>query len=218
VNMGGNGLRLVKVSYERDAEPRIDEPVDRVASGLVMGVLTAAGATGQLSFVPVMAALIERQSWRAALLVVTFAALAVVSLVVAVLRDYPEDRGVTAYGAPPGRPQDGDPLHRRRESGGTRPGRSGTDQDVLGPGRGLRDLRRHHQRADRHPLRALRPRSRHATDYRRRIVGAGQDRPGPQLCRREPYARSNRRAPSWSPTTAAAWQDCRRSSRPCSTR
>jgi MFS family permease len=73
--------------------------------GLVMGVLTAAGATGQLIFLPVMAALVERQSWRAASLVVTFAALAVVPFVVAVLRDYPEDRGVTAYGAPPGRPQ-----------------------------------------------------------------------------------------------------------------
>jgi hypothetical protein len=51
-----------------------------------------------------MAALTKRQSWRASL-VVTFAALAVVPFVVAVLRDYPEDRGVTAYGAPAGRPQ-----------------------------------------------------------------------------------------------------------------
>ena len=52
-----------------------------------------------------MAALTERQGWRTASLVVTFAALAVVPFVVLVLRDYPEDRGVTAYGAPPGRPQ-----------------------------------------------------------------------------------------------------------------
>jgi len=73
--------------------------------GLVMGVLTAAGATGQLIFLPVMAALTERQSWRTASLVVTFAALAVIPFVLVVLRDYPEDRGVTAYGAPPGRPQ-----------------------------------------------------------------------------------------------------------------
>jgi MFS family permease len=73
--------------------------------GLVMGVLTAAGATGQLIFLPVMAALTERHGWRTASLVVTFAALAVVPFVVLVLRDYPEDRGVTAYGAPPGRPQ-----------------------------------------------------------------------------------------------------------------
>jgi MFS family permease len=73
--------------------------------GLVMGVLTAAGATGQLIFLPVMAALTERQGWRTASLVVTFAALAVVPFVVLVLRDYPEDRGVTAYGAPPGQPQ-----------------------------------------------------------------------------------------------------------------
>ena len=73
--------------------------------GLVMGVLTAAGATGQLIFLPVMAALTERQGWRTASLVVTFAALAVVPFVVLVLRDYPEERGVTAYGAPPGQPQ-----------------------------------------------------------------------------------------------------------------
>jgi len=70
-----------------------------------MGVLTAAGATGQLIFLPVMAALTEQQGGRTASLVVTFAALAVVPFVVLVLRDYPEDRGVTAYGAPPGQPQ-----------------------------------------------------------------------------------------------------------------
>jgi hypothetical protein len=127
-----------------------------------LGVLTAAGATGQLIFLPVMAVLTERHSWRAASLVVTFAALAVVPFVVAVLRDYPEDLGVTAYGAPPGRPQ-APAIHStgaaRRAA---RPGRRGTDQDVLGAGRWLRDLRGHHQRSDRHPLRALRPRPRHA--------------------------------------------------------
>ncbi len=72
--------------------------------GLVMGVLTAAGATGQLIFLPVMAALVEYQSWRWASLVVTGAALAVVPFVVLVLRDHPADRGVTAYGAPADEP------------------------------------------------------------------------------------------------------------------
>jgi MFS family permease len=68
--------------------------------GLVMGILTAAGATGQLVFLPVMAGLVQTASWRAASLVVTAAALAVVPFVVWVLRDYPADRGVRAYGAP----------------------------------------------------------------------------------------------------------------------
>ncbi|SDT41405.1 Sugar phosphate permease [Friedmanniella luteola] len=68
--------------------------------GLVMGILTAAGATGQLVFLPVMAGLVERSSWRAASLVVTVASLAVVPLVLLVLRDHPADRGVRAYGAP----------------------------------------------------------------------------------------------------------------------
>jgi MFS family permease len=55
--------------------------------GLVMGILTAAGATGQLVFLPVMALLVETSSWRAASLVVTVASLAVVPLVLWVLRD-----------------------------------------------------------------------------------------------------------------------------------
>ena len=68
--------------------------------GLVMGVLTAAGATGQLLFLPVMAALVRYVDWRAASLVVTAAALLVVPFVIVVLRNYPEDAGVRAYGAP----------------------------------------------------------------------------------------------------------------------
>jgi MFS family permease len=68
--------------------------------GLVMGILTAAGATGQLVFLPVMATLVQTSSWRAASLVITAASLAVVPFVVWVLRDYPADRGVRAYGAP----------------------------------------------------------------------------------------------------------------------
>ncbi|HEX8487661.1 MAG TPA: MFS transporter [Propionibacteriaceae bacterium] len=67
--------------------------------GLVMGILTAAGATGQLVFLPVMASLAASSSWRSASLVVAAASLAVVPLVLLVMRDYPSDRGVAAYGA-----------------------------------------------------------------------------------------------------------------------
>jgi MFS family permease len=70
--------------------------------GLVMGILTAAGATGQLIFLPVTAWLAQHSSWRFASLVVGAAALAVVPFVLWVMRDYPADRGVRAYGAPDG--------------------------------------------------------------------------------------------------------------------
>ncbi|OLR90212.1 MFS transporter [Actinokineospora bangkokensis] len=69
--------------------------------GLVSGVLTAAGAAGQLVFLPVIAALAEDHGWRPASLSVSFAALAVVPLVVIALRDRPEDVGTTALGATP---------------------------------------------------------------------------------------------------------------------
>ncbi len=68
--------------------------------GLVMGVLTAAGATGQLVFLPLMAWLAEGHGWRAASMMVSVAALAVVPLVLIFVRNYPSDRGVLPYGAP----------------------------------------------------------------------------------------------------------------------
>ena len=67
--------------------------------GLVTGILTAGSATGQLIFLPVVAAVASHAGWRTASLVIGAAALAVVPLVVLVLRDYPSDRGVEAYGA-----------------------------------------------------------------------------------------------------------------------
>ncbi|MQA94123.1 MAG: MFS transporter [Streptosporangiales bacterium] len=67
--------------------------------GLVVGVLTAGGATGQLIFLPVLAVLAEDGGWRTASLVVALAALAVVPLVLAVLRNHPSDVGLRPYGA-----------------------------------------------------------------------------------------------------------------------
>ena len=72
--------------------------------GLVTGILTAAAAAGQLMFLPVMANLTASSSWRAASIAVSVAAIAVVPFVVIVLRDYPADRGVRAYGAPADQP------------------------------------------------------------------------------------------------------------------
>ncbi|MEO3872992.1 MFS transporter [Nonomuraea sp. B12E4] len=71
--------------------------------GLVTGVLTAAGATGQLIFLPVLAQLAEGPGWRFASLTVAAAALVVVPFVWWLLRDHPRDVGTTALGegAPP---------------------------------------------------------------------------------------------------------------------
>ncbi|GAA3066834.1 MFS transporter [Streptosporangium carneum] len=70
--------------------------------GLVTGILTAGGATGQLVFLPVLAHLAAAQGWRWAAATVTAAALVVVPLVWFLLRDHPAEAGTTALGADPG--------------------------------------------------------------------------------------------------------------------
>lgn len=67
--------------------------------GVVTGVLTAGGATGQLIFLPVLAHLSDAHGWRVAALTVAAAALVVVPLVIVFLRDHPADAGLPAYGA-----------------------------------------------------------------------------------------------------------------------
>ena len=67
--------------------------------GLVTGVLTAASATGQLIFLPIVAQITTRHGWRWASLLVAAAALAVVPLVAAFMRNHPQDKGLAPYGA-----------------------------------------------------------------------------------------------------------------------
>ncbi|MDX6314301.1 MAG: hypothetical protein QOF44_3765 [Streptomyces sp.] len=67
--------------------------------GLVTGVLTAAGAAGQLVFLPLLSVIVEHSGWRPAALTVACAALAVVPFVWLLLRDHPADVGLAAYGA-----------------------------------------------------------------------------------------------------------------------
>nr|WP_212761582.1 MFS transporter [Nocardia uniformis] len=69
--------------------------------GLITGVLTAAGATGQLVFLPLISMLARDHGWRMPALLVAVIALAVVPLVMLFIRDFPGDVGVTAYGATP---------------------------------------------------------------------------------------------------------------------
>lgn len=68
--------------------------------GLVVGILTAGSATGQLAFLPFIAILVEQQGWRQASLLVAGGALLVVPLVLVFLRNSPVDLGMTPYGAP----------------------------------------------------------------------------------------------------------------------
>jgi sugar phosphate permease len=67
--------------------------------GLVIGILTASTATGQLVFLPLLAAVVEHAGWRAAALVVAGAALLLVPIVLVFMRDQPRDLGLRAYGA-----------------------------------------------------------------------------------------------------------------------
>lgn len=68
--------------------------------GLVSGILTAGSATGQLIFLPIIAVAAEDYGWRIASLIIAGGALLVVPLVLALLRDRPEDLGVGRYGEP----------------------------------------------------------------------------------------------------------------------
>jgi sugar phosphate permease len=74
--------------------------------GLVTGVFSAAGAAGQLVFLPGIAALATGPGWRWSALVVTGAALLLVPLVLLVVRDRPADLGLRPLGAHPGEPLD----------------------------------------------------------------------------------------------------------------
>nr|WP_225890958.1 MFS transporter [Streptomyces dioscori] len=67
--------------------------------GLVTGILTAASASGQLIFLPVLSWIVSEHSWRPAAVTVALAALAVVPFVWLLLRDHPADVGLKPYGA-----------------------------------------------------------------------------------------------------------------------
>jgi sugar phosphate permease len=67
--------------------------------GLVTGIFSAASATGQLIFLPVLAALIHSHGWRIAVTVVAVFALLLVPLVIWLLADSPASVGTQPYGA-----------------------------------------------------------------------------------------------------------------------
>jgi sugar phosphate permease len=66
--------------------------------GLVVGALSAANATGQLVFLPLLASLVDDRGWRAACFTVAGAAVAAFALVFVLMRDRPADVGLQPYG------------------------------------------------------------------------------------------------------------------------
>ena len=70
--------------------------------GLVMGILTASTATGQLVFLPMLAAVVEHGGWRPVALIVAGVAGAVALLAALLLPESPRDVRLLPYGAKPG--------------------------------------------------------------------------------------------------------------------
>lgn len=66
--------------------------------GLVMGLLSASTATGQLAFLPLLAGLTESHGWRAALLLVCGAIVVAAVVVLLLMRDRPADLELAPYG------------------------------------------------------------------------------------------------------------------------
>jgi sugar phosphate permease len=80
--------------------------------GLVLGLLTASSATGQLVFLPLAAWLIENYGWRMAIAPVFTSCLVVAGLAFCFLRDRPQDVGLAAFGAAPGAPTTAAPAKK----------------------------------------------------------------------------------------------------------
>jgi MFS family permease len=66
--------------------------------GLVVGLLTASTATGQLVFLPVLAWLTDQVGWRSAMLLVLGLIVVAALAVLALMRDRPVDVGLAPYG------------------------------------------------------------------------------------------------------------------------
>lgn len=70
--------------------------------GLVTGIFSAANATGQLLFLPLIAAAASSQGWRWASWIIAFLALLGAGCVALLLVDRPSDRGLLPYGVAEG--------------------------------------------------------------------------------------------------------------------
>jgi sugar phosphate permease len=68
--------------------------------GLIVGLLTASSATGQLVFLPLLASVAAHSGWRNALLIVCVLLGAAAIVAGLLMRDRPSDLGLEPYGAP----------------------------------------------------------------------------------------------------------------------
>ena len=68
--------------------------------GIVTGMLTAASATGQLIFLPLLSRLATGVGWRWVGVTIALSAAAAIPIVLLLLRDDPADLGLLPYGAP----------------------------------------------------------------------------------------------------------------------
>lgn len=74
--------------------------------GLAMGILTASSATGQLLFLPLMAAIVERYGWRPIVLTVAALAVLILPLIAFLLPERPTSVGLRPFGEPADAPAD----------------------------------------------------------------------------------------------------------------
>src|SRR5258705_3371033 len=79
--------------------------------GLVVGILTASVATGQLVFLPLLASLTERMGWRIALALMCVMLGIAASAVLLVMRDRPGDVGLRPFGDEGTEPLPAPPLN-----------------------------------------------------------------------------------------------------------
>ena len=70
--------------------------------GLVLGILTASSATGQLIFLPLASSLIAHYGWRIAVAPIVMVCFVVALLALLLCEDRPGDIGLAPYGAEPG--------------------------------------------------------------------------------------------------------------------
>jgi sugar phosphate permease len=66
--------------------------------GLVMGVLTASTATGQLVFLPLLASIVERFGWRNAAFTIAGATFLIIPFIALLMRDRPSQVGLRPFG------------------------------------------------------------------------------------------------------------------------
>lgn len=70
--------------------------------GLVLGLMTASSASGQLLFLPVFAKISDEYGWRTLVVVVGCVLVCLIPVITLFMRNRPSDIGLTPYGAPAG--------------------------------------------------------------------------------------------------------------------